>query len=197
MQSFYSEQRTWLHDFSAGFKLLSLLLLGIGLYATQHLLTLAGISLLCTLVFASLGRMGLRARQMLWPLLFACILVILFHAYWHQVHLGLISALRMLSVTLMGIALTLTTQPSDLLKTLEQILSPLDRVGFRSQRIALQLALMLRFIEHFFMMWQQLNDAHKLRTGQSGGWRLLPPLTLHMLQTAQRVADTLAARIHS
>ena len=195
MHSFYSEQRTWLHRFSVGLKLLFLLGLGVGVYATHQWLPLSLVSGLCVLVYLSLGRVGLRARRLLVPLSIACVLVLGFHAYLQQIELGLVSALRMLSITLMGVAFTLTTQPAAMLHTLERVLRPLDKLGFQSQRIALQLALMLRFIEHFFMVWQQLDDAHKIRTGKSGGLQLLTPLTLHMLQSAKRVADTLTLRL--
>lgn len=195
MKSFYSAQRTWLHGLSAGMKLLALLCLGVGLYATTHIHTLGLISAASVLVYASMGRIGWRARKLLVPLVVGCVLVVGFHAYWLQAQLGIVSALRMLSITLMGVAFTLTTQPSDLLQTLEWAMTPLHKMGVPTHRIALQLALMLRFVEHFFMVWQQLDDAHKIRTGTSGGLRLLAPLTLHMLQSAKRVADTLALRL--
>ena len=195
MQSFYSDQRTWLHAVAAGWKILALLLLGVGLYATEHLTTLGAAATVCVLLYASLGRVGWRARSLLLPLGVACVLVVGFHAYLQQIHLGWISAWRMLSITLMGVAFTLTTHPSALLHTLESALQPLQALGLPSQRIALQFALMMRFIEHFFMLWQQLDDAHKIRTGKSGGLRLLAPLSLHMLQAAKRVADTLTLRL--
>ena len=54
---------------------------------------------------------------------------------------------------------------------------------------------MLRFAEQFFVQWQRLADAYRVRTGRSGGWRLLAPLTIHMLITARNVADALAIRL--
>lgn len=195
MQSFYSEQHTWLHQLPAGWKLLGVMCLGIGLYATHQLMLLSMACALCVLIYASLGRVGWRARRLLFPLLIACVLVIGFHAYLQQIDLGIVSALRMLSISLMGVALTLTTTSSAILHALEWAMQPLQKLGVQTHRIALQLALMLRFIEHFFMVWQQLDDAHKIRTGKSGGLRLLAPLTLLMLQAAKRVADTLTLRL--
>ncbi|MFY8178590.1 MAG: energy-coupling factor transporter transmembrane component T family protein [Limnohabitans sp.] len=197
MHSIYSDARTWLHDVAVGYKLMVLLLLGIGLYASESMMPLLALGVCCVLVFASLGHIGWRARRLLVPLLIACLLIVVFHAVMQNIRPGLIGALRLLSMGLMGVAFTLTTLPSDMLHTIERVLQPLDRWGLRSHRIALQLALMLRFVEHFFMVWRQLDDAHKVRTGRSGGWRLLAPLTLHMLQAAKRVADTLALRIHT
>lgn len=197
MHSFYSDERTWLHAVSAAFKLVFLLVLGIGLYTTQAIGILMVMGTSCVVLFASLGHVGWHARRLLTPLAIACALILGFHMLMQELHTGLISVLRLLSIGLMGAALTLTTLPSDLLHTIERSLRPLNRWGLHSHRIALQLALMLRFIEHFFMVWRQLNDAHKIRTGRAGGLRLLAPLTLHMLQAAKRVADALALRIPS
>jgi biotin transport system permease protein len=68
-------------------------------------------------------------------------------------------------------------------------------VGIKTERLALQLAMMLRFTEHFFVVWKRLDEAHRLRTGKSGGLRLLAPLTIQMLTSARRVADTLEMRM--
>jgi biotin transport system permease protein len=53
---------------------------------------------------------------------------------------------------------------------------------------------MLRFTENFFIVWRRLDDAHRLRTGKAGGFKILAPLTIHMLIAARRVADTLHVR---
>ena len=53
---------------------------------------------------------------------------------------------------------------------------------------------MLRFTEHFFILWRRLDDAHRLRTGKAGGFKILAPLTIQMLVAARRVADTLHVR---
>jgi biotin transport system permease protein len=95
----------------------------------------------------------------------------------------------------MGIALTLTTRYTDLLHVFERVLSPLNRWGVPSEQLALQLALMLRFTEHFFVLWRRLDDAHRLRTGKAGGFKILAPLTIQMLIAARRVADALHVRL--
>lgn len=91
--------------------------------------------------------------------------------------------------------LTLTTRFEDLLAVLEAVLHPLQRFGVPTERIALGLGLMLRFAENFYVQWQRLDDAYRVRTGHGGGLRLLAPLTIRTLQTAERVADALAARL--
>ena len=71
----------------------------------------------------------------------------------------------------------------------------MQALGVKTRRLALLLAMMLRFTEHFFVLWKRLDDAHRVRTGKAGGLRLLAPLTIHMLVAARRLADTLQLRL--
>lgn len=194
MGSLYSEQPTWLHAVPAFVKLLALAVLGAGVFATQALTPLAWATGLCVCVFVSLGGAAKRAQPLLMGVLVASLLVAGFHVWMQHAELAAVTVMRLVSTTLMGVALTLTTRPSDLLQVFEQLLSPLRRVGFKPEVLALQLALMLRFTEHFFVVWRRLDDAHRLRTGKSGGFKILAPLTIHMLIAARRVADTLHVR---
>ena len=195
MGSLYSEHRSWLHGVPASVKLLLFALLGTAQYATNKVTLLGAGALVCILLFASLGRAILPARKLLASLLLASLLILAFHVFMKQAVLGWISVLRLLSASLLGIALTLTTRSTDLLDVLERLLSPLQKLGIKTERLALQLAMMLRFTEHFFVVWTRLNEAHRLRTGKAGGLRLLAPLTIQMLTSARRVADTLEMRI--
>ena len=194
MGSLYSEQHTWLHAVPAAFKLLVLAVLGTGLFLTQALLPLAWTTLLCVCVFVSLGRAARRAKPLVMGVFVASLLVAAFHVWMQHPALAALTVMRLVSATLMGIALTLTTRHSDLLQVFEQVLSPLQRLGFKPDQLALQLALMLRFTEHFFVMWRRLDDAYRLRTGKAGGFKILAPLTIQMLIAARRVADTLHVR---
>jgi biotin transport system permease protein len=195
MGSLYSEHRTWLHAIGAGTKLAALVLLSTGIFWLSSAAWLGLACLLSVLLYLSLGRAMAQGWRLLKALLIAAALVLGFHALMQQPLVGVVSVLRMASATLLGIALTLTTRSSALQEVLERLLQPLQRWGLRSDRISLQLALMLRFIEHFFVVWQRLDDAYRLRTGKSGGLHLLAPLTIQMLQTARRVADTLDVRL--
>ena len=195
MGSFYSDHRTWLHAVSAHLKLLLLAVFGTTLYVFNSAVVLLACAALCLLLFASLGRATLPARKLLIMVVAAGLLITAFHAYLQQPLLGVVSALRLLSASLLGIALMLTTRSNDLLDVLESLLSPLNRFGVKSSALALQVALMLRFTEHFFIQWKRLDDAHRVRTGKSGGFKLLAPLTIRMLTSAQRVADALELRL--
>jgi biotin transport system permease protein len=194
MGSLYSDDPTWLHRLPAAIKLAFLALLGTGVFLTNELAVLLASAACCLLIFVSLGRAAIRVKPLLMGLAFASVLIGLFHVYMQQPMVGAISVLRLISTTLMGIALTLTTRHTDLLAVFAWLLSPLRFLGVEPERLSLQVALMLRFTEHFFVLWRRLDDAHRLRTGNAGGFKILAPLTIQMLVAARRVADTLHVR---
>lgn len=195
MGSLYSEYQTWLHRVPAALKLIFFAVLG----SLQFLLdngTVLGIGTLgCVVLFASLGRATYPARKLVLSVLVSGLLIVAFHSLMQQPMLGIVSALRLCSASLLGIALTATTRSRDLLTVFERLLSPLQHVGLRTERLALQLSMMLRFTEHFFVLWKRLDDAHRIRTGKAGGLTILAPLTIKMLLAARRVADTLELRL--
>lgn len=195
MESIFSEHQTWLHRISASIKLLVFATMGTALFLLDSPTGLTVSALACCLLLASLGRAANPARKLLISILLAGLLVLAFHAYMGQPTVGMVSALRLFSASVLGISLTLTTHSKELLSVFEHLLSPLGRIGIRTERLALQLAMMLRFTEHFFVVWKRLNDAHRIRTGKSGGLRILAPLTIQMLISARRVADTLELRL--
>jgi len=193
--SLYSDHITWLHRVPAAFKLFCFAVLGTAQFLMGSPTALVLSALACSLLFVSLGRAIYPARKLVLSIVLASLLIVAFHAFMQQPSLGVVSALRLLSASLLGIALTLTTRSRDLLDVFERLLSPLQRLGIRTERLALQLAMMLRFTEHFFVVWKRLDDAHRIRTGKAGGLRILAPLTIQMLVCARRAADTLELRL--
>ncbi len=194
MRSLYSERRTWLHRVPAGVKLLLLAVLGTALFVIDRPAWLLGAGAFALGAFVSLGAAMRGALRLVIAVAIAGALIAGFHAFMGQPMIGAISAIRLVCVSLLGAMLTLTTRFDALLAVFETLLLPLERLGIRTRRLALGLGLMLRFTEHFFVQWHRLNDAHRARTGRSGGLRLLAPLTISMLLTSRRVADALAAR---
>ena len=194
MRSLYSAQATWLHAIPAGFKLALLSLCGTVLVWVDRPLHLLVACIAVLLVFVSLGSPAWRRLRVLGGVAVAGALIVAFHWALGTTWLGVASALRLASAAALALMLTLSTRFEDLLAVLEAVLHPLQRVGVPTERIALGLGLMLRFAENFYVQWQRLDDAYRARTGRGGGLRLLAPLTIRTLQTAERVADALAAR---
>lgn len=195
MGSLYSEHPTWLHRWSPALKLVLMAVLSTLLFGVQSPTVMVSCAAACGLLWLSLGRATRVARRLIVSVLVAALLIAAFHAFMGNYTLATVSALRLACASTLGVALTVTTHPTHILQLLETLLEPLAKFGFPAQRFALQLTLMVRFIEHFFVQWKRLDDAYRLRTGKAGGVRLLAPLTIQMLQTAKRVADALFARL--
>lgn len=195
MGSLYSDHITWLHRLSAPFKLACMAILGTTLFLLQQPAWLAACATASLLLWLSLGAATRVARGLMISVLIGATLVAALHLGWGRVELAMASAFRLVSAATLGVALTVTTRPADLVQVLDRLLSPLARLGMHPERVALQIALMMRFTEHFFVQWKTLDDAHRVRTGRRGGLRILAPLTVQMLQTARRVADALFARL--
>ena len=195
MGTLYSEHLTWLHRFSPALKLVLMAVFSTWLFLVQSPVFMVSAAVACAVLWLSLGKATRVTRRLIISVLIAALLIAAFHVFMGNTTLALVSSLRLACASTLGVALTVTTHPTHILQLLETLLQPLARIGFPSQRFALQLALMMRFIEHFFVQWKRLDDAYRLRTGKPGGFRLLAPLSIQMLQTARRVADALFARL--
>lgn len=195
MKSLFWTEITWLHRLAAGPKLAAMCLLGSGLILVGDLRWLAVGCFLTSMAYLSLGVPAVRHLRHLRGAVVAAALVAVSHAALGAPGAGAAGALRLLTAILLATMFTVTTRFDDLLDVLENLLRPLRILGVPTGRLALALALALRFIDVFHASWQRTDDAHRARTGRAGGWRLLAPLTLRTLQTADRVADALNARL--
>ena len=101
-----------------------------------------------------------------------------------------VGALRLACASSLGVALTVTTRTGDLVEVLEWLLQPLRPLGVDPERLSLQLGLMLRFTEHFFIQWGKLDDAYRLRTGRGGGH----PGRAAVAGVAQHLGEALGGR---
>lgn len=195
MRSLYSAQATWMHGIPAWIKLALLSVCGTILLWVERPAYLVAACVLALSIFVSLGAPAWRSFRMLGGVAMAGGLIVLFHWVMGTTVQGVASALRLGSAAMLALMLTLTTRFEDLLAVLEAVMRPLQRIGVPTGRVALALGLMLRFAENFHGQWHRLDDAYRARAGRGGGMRLLAPMTIRTLQTADRVADALAARL--
>mgnify|MGYP003583566052 FL=1 len=186
---------SWLHRVPASRKLIVLGICGSALALVQDWRWLAAGLTITLLAYASLGSVARQQARHFRPLLVMAAAIAAFHAWQGAPAVGAASAMRLLTGVLLATLLTLTTRFDDLLDVLETLLRPLRTFGVPTARLALALALVLRFVGVFHERWQRLDDAHRARTGRAGGLRLMAPLTIRTLQTAEHVADALTARL--
>ncbi|GAA4674745.1 CbiQ family ECF transporter T component [Gordonia humi] len=105
----------------------------------------------------------------------------------------IVTAILFASVCLAAVV-TLTTRTSDILSALTTAMSPLARLGVRTDLIAMTFALTIRSIPLIAQVFNQVDEARRARGLRPTPTVLLAPAVLATLQTADGFAETLAAR---
>jgi biotin transport system permease protein len=168
-------------------------------------LTLADTPLVPLLAIGLLLGMAARAggwfvRAVLGDLKFPA-LIAAFIAAWHiwmgTAQAGLTLAATLLACIAAATMLSRTTSPAELLSAVDTFLACLRVPQKARRRLALAVALTLRFIPTLSARGRLLIDAHRVRSPRRAGWRVLPPLALGALDEADRTADALRARAHT
>lgn len=184
---------TWAHGLPAGVKLAALAGATMGLFALQspaHLtLAALGAAGLTASGGAAFARAALRPLWMLWPF---ALIVALWHI-WLRDPAGIAIILRMLTAVALANFVTMTTRLTDMIAVLDWLLRPLTRL-IPSARLALAIALTIRFIPVMLLRAEELALAWRARSPRPARWRILPALTLSALDDAARVAEALRAR---
>ncbi|GHF53687.1 biotin transport system permease protein [Amycolatopsis bartoniae] len=185
---------SWLHRTPAGPKLLGLLLAITGVLLTS---VPAGIAaeLAVTAALYPAARVPWRIlwqhTRVLLPFLVLVAGFQLLTAGWERA--VVIGGQLLVSVLLAGLV-TVTTRVSAMLALFEKLARPLDRVGVSSQRIALTLALTMRCIPMVAQAWQASSDAYRARGLRRGSWRVVVPVIVRLLRSAESLGDAITAR---
>lgn len=195
MEPLYVLGDSVLHRLPAGLKLLVLALAGAFLFMVENLWIL-GVA--CALAVILVSMTGARAdavwrqlRGLLWILL-----ALAGFTAWTQ---GWVSALGVLlrvgAMVGLALAVTLCTRTSDLIAVCERVLMPLQRIGLvNASKVALALALALRFVPEIWRNYQEIREAQAARGLGLHPLALIVPLVVRTLKRAQEVADAIDAR---
>lgn len=185
---------TWMHRRAAGVKLVALCLFTVLLFRLDHPLWL-GLALVAVLSVAASGgalflRRALHLLVPLWP--FAAVI-----ALWHGVtgdpQGGAVILLRLATAISAANLVTMSTRLSDMIAVLERLSRPLGPV-LPPRRLALAIALVIRFIPVLSDRMAMIRAAWMARSPRKPGWRILLPATLAALDDADHVAEALRAR---
>lgn len=114
---------------------------------------------------------------------------------------GSILALRLNAMVLLFAWMTITTSPSELSDSLENVLGPLNKLRIPTRDIVLALTIALRFVPIVLLEAERLNKAQLSRGAQFSGLRrltrfvpILMPLFVATFARAERLTDTLESR---
>ena len=186
---------TWAQPLPAGLKLAALALATTGLFAltTPPGLALAGLAVAG--LYASCGvRFALGGLRLLRPLAPFVVVVGLWHLYRATPDLGAVVLMRMLVAVALANFVTMTTRLSQMLAVFQALARPLAPLGLPPRRLALAMALVVRFIPVMLDRMDLIRQAWAARSPRRPGWRVLVPATLAALDDADRVAEALRAR---
>jgi biotin transport system permease protein len=194
MLTLTSPVETPLHAVRAGGKLAALALFTLALFWIGSPLLLALCLLALVGVHLALGRTfarhGARMLRPLWPFI---VVVGLWHLWTGDMGEGAAIVLRMVTAIAAANLVTMTTRLSDMIAVLEHLARPLAPV-LPPRRLALAIALVIRFIPVLSERTALLAAAWRARSGKRPGWRLIAPSALAALDDAEFVADALRAR---
>lgn len=151
---------------------------------------LGGVALIYALAGAVFLRHGLRMLRPLWPFV---AIVLIWHWATDDLGNGAAIVLRMLAAVAAANLVTMTTQLSDMIVVLEWLAKPLAPV-LPPRRLALAIALVIRFIPVLSERIGQISMAIRARGPRGPGWRIIAPAALAALDDADHVAEALRAR---
>lgn len=191
----YVPGRSPLHRIPASPKLLALLAAVITVALVVTTPVGAAVAVASTAVVFALAGIGPRRA---WPMLRGPLLIVALIFLMQVVITDWARATVVCSVLLASIGLaavvTLTTRTSDILDALLRALKPLEKLGVRTDLIAMALALTIRSIPLIAEIFTQVDQARRARGLRPSPRVLLVPAVLAALTTADGFADTLAAR---
>lgn len=194
MIELYVKGHSWLHQLSARWKFLGLIVFVTALSLSPNLLSYIGFWVVLVAVYwsASLGfkhifKIFIRLLPFIVLIVSAQALTI---GWEHGVRL---SAQLYIAVLAAGL-LTLTTNISEMLDTFEWALSPLEKLGIDTWRICLVLTLTLRSIPTVSRAFQVSNDAWKARGFGRARHHIILPTLIRMFRSSEKIGDAISAR---
>jgi biotin transport system permease protein len=186
--------QTWLHRIPAGFKLAAMVLASLLLLPVDDWRILAGALAMVLAIYAGFGRAGMARLALLRPLVPLLVIVGGVQAFSSGWHAGAVVSLRLLTLLLLADLVSMTTPMSALMAVLAPVFGLLRPLGVNPRKMALAVALVLRFVPVLLTRWRAREEAWKARTHRRVPVRLVAVFLADILQLADRVAESLDAR---
>lgn len=195
LEPLYIAGNSRLHRLPAGLKLLALCAAGAGLFALRDPRWLGlALAVAAGLVWSSGTGAALLWRQ-LRGLAWVLLALGLFTGFFQGWVEALAVLLRVGAMVGLALAVTLTTRTADLIAVCEWALLPLQRLGLLDAgKVALALALALRFVPEIWRNFHEIREAQAARGLGANPLALIVPLIVLTLKRAQEVSEAIDAR---
>ena len=196
MLALTSDIPTWAHRLPAGGKLLALALASLALYsAPAPLWVLAvgavlalGLYLSCGWTFARKGAQSLRG------ILFLALLIFAWMGWTRGGETGVLHAGRLVVAVALANFVTLTTRLDAMSDVFMRLFGLVGLPLVIRRRIALALALAIRFVPVLSARAGRLHMAWRARSAKRAGIALIMPMVVSAIDEAEQVAEALRAR---
>lgn len=193
--SLYLPGNTWLHRSPAGLKLAVLAVCSTALMwvHSPNLLLVA-----CVLVCLSVRWAGASVQQVwqqLSPLLWLLFVLGGLSVWSHGVLQALEMVLRLLTLVLAALVVSMTTPLTQMMQVVAWLLRPFQRLGWvDADKVALGVGLTLRLIPELAVQWQDIREAQLARGLTPSPLTMGVPMLLRTLRRADEIAEAIDAR---
>lgn len=193
--SLYIPGQGWLHRMPAGRKLFTLIVVGTVLLFVHSLLLLAGASLVVTgLIFqagVSFKKLWIQLRAMIWFLL----ILGLYSAWVESPGVALEMLLRLITLVLAALLVSMTTPITQMMGVVEWLLAPTARLGWvDARKVSLTIGLTLRLIPELSVQWNEIREAQAARGVKPSVITMLFPMLVRTLRRAEELSEAIDAR---
>lgn len=195
MISLTSEHRTPYHGWPAGAKLLALCLFTFAVFYLDSVGAALAVNGAVALAYGlGGGRFARQGLRMMRPVFWMALIILAYHLAIGEWAGGLVIVLRLIAAVGLANLVTMTTRLDDMLAVVERGLARIGVSHRARRRLALSVALVIRFTPVLAQKGARLIEAWRARSVKRPGWRLLLPLALLAVDDADRVAEALKAR---
>jgi biotin transport system permease protein len=193
--SLYVPGHSWLHRLPAGVKLALLAALGAGLMWLSNLIALQLALLILIFLLAQAGVGAAQVWRQIRPMIVLLALLAIYTSLVQTPAEALEMTLRLLSLMLSGVLVTLTTPLAAMMEVLERLLKPLEKLGLlKADRVALAFGLTLRLIPELSLQWNEIREAQAARGLRTSVLTLGVPMLMRTLRRAEEIAEAIDAR---
>ncbi|MBR1217039.1 energy-coupling factor transporter transmembrane protein EcfT [Bradyrhizobium sp. U87765 SZCCT0131] len=194
MMGGYLARATWLHRLPAWLKLAALAAISLALLPVQDWRLLALSFAAVIAIYAMLGRDALRRLGLFRPLIPLLVIVGGLQGLFNQWQDGAVVVLRLVVMVLAADLVTMTTTMTALMAAVEPLFRLLRPLGVDARKIALAVALVLRFIPVLLANWRAREEAWRARSQRRPPLRMVVLFLAETLRLADHVAEALDAR---
>ena len=195
MISLTSDIRTPYHAWPAGPKLLGLSGFTLAIFYMDGVaLSAAVVAAVCAAYLPGGLRFARQGARLMRPVFWFVAVIMIWHLAVGRTTEGAVVVLRLIAAIAAANLVTLTTRLEDMLDVIQRGLARLGVSQRTRRKLALSVALVIRFTPVLTQKGGLLVQAWRARTVKRPGWRLVLPFALLAIDDAEHTAEALKAR---